>query len=56
MRRPICAGDDMIMTGEVTRKYEENGERRVDIDIAVATQDGPAYVCGGTLALPTRDS
>jgi hypothetical protein len=57
MRRPICAGDDMIMTGEVTKKYvHDNGEHRVDIDIAVATQDGPAYVCGGTLALPTRNA
>jgi hypothetical protein len=37
-------------------KYERDGEHRVDIDIAVATQYGPAYVCGGTLALPTRDS
>jgi hypothetical protein len=56
MRRPICAGDDMIITGEVTKKYERNGELCVDIDINVSTQDGPAYVCGGTLALPTRVS
>lgn len=56
MRRPICAGDDMIITGEVTSKYERDGEHRVDIDIAVSTQDGPAYVCGGTLALATRNS
>ena len=56
MRRPICAGEDMIMSGCVTSKYVQDGEHRVDIDIAVSTQDGPAYVCGGTLALPTRSS
>jgi hypothetical protein len=54
MRRPICAGDDMIITGQVTRKFEHEGEGRVDINIEVSTQDGPAYVCGGTLALPSR--
>ena len=56
MRRPICAGEDMIMSGCVTSKYVQDGEHRVDIDIAVSTQEGPAYVCGGTLALPTRGS
>jgi hypothetical protein len=52
MRENICAGDDMIMNGRVVRKYEEDGEPRVDIDIQVSTQDGPAYEAAATLVLP----
>jgi acyl dehydratase len=54
MRRSICAGEDMIMTVRVTAKYEKDGERRVDLAIAIDTDRGPAYQAGGTLALPTR--
>jgi len=56
LRRPVCAGDDMIITGRVARKFVKDGEHRVDIDIVVSTQDGPAYDCGGTLALPSRNA
>ena len=56
LRRSICAGEDMIINGRVSRKFERDGEHRVDIDIDVSTQNGPAYDCGGTLALPTRGS
>jgi hypothetical protein len=54
MRRSICAGDDMIISGRVSKKYAVDDENRVDIDIQVSTQDGPAYECMGTLALPVR--
>ena len=54
MRRSICAGEDMILTGRVTAKSEKDGERRVDLAIAIDTDRGPAYQAGGTLALPTR--
>ena len=53
MRKPVCAGDDMIITGRVSRKYVEDGEHRVDLEIMVSTQDGPATPCSATLALPT---
>lgn len=56
MGRTICPGDDMIITGQVAKKYVQAGEHHVDIDILVSTQEGPAYNCGGTLALPTRGS
>jgi hypothetical protein len=39
----------------VTRKYVENDEHLVDIDIQVSTQHGPAYGAAATLRLPTRD-
>jgi hypothetical protein len=56
LRRSICAGDEMIINGRVARKFVVDDEHRVDIDIVVSTQDGPAYDCGGTLALPVRKS
>jgi hypothetical protein len=55
MRKPVCAGDDMIITGRVTRSYID-GEHLVDLDILVSTQDGPATPCSATLALPSRAS
>ena len=54
MKRSICAGEDMIMTGRVTQRYEKDGEHRVDLDIEINTDRGAAYQAGGTLALPTR--
>ena len=43
-----------MMSGAITRKWEEDGEKRIDMDIAIQTQLGPAYRCSGTLALPSR--
>jgi acyl dehydratase len=54
MRDNVCAGDDMILTGRVLRRYVEAGEHRVDLEIVIATQAGPVTPCGATLALPTR--
>jgi acyl dehydratase len=54
MRRSICAGEDMILTGQVGEKYEKDGEHRVDLEIDISTDKGSAYQAGGTLALPVR--
>ncbi len=54
MKRSICAGEDMIMTGRVREKYAKDGEHRVDLDIEINTDKGTAYQAGGTLALPAR--
>jgi acyl dehydratase len=54
MRRNVCAGDDMIVTGRIARKYVEDGEHRVDLEILISTQEGPATPCSATLALPSR--
>ncbi len=56
MRGNVCAGDDMIINGQVARKYLEDGEHRVDLDIMISTQEGPATPCSATLALPSRSS
>lgn len=52
MRRTIGAGEDYMMSGRITRKWERDGEKLVDMDISIDTQLGPAYNCSGTLALP----
>jgi acyl dehydratase len=54
MMRTIGAGEDYRMTGVITRKWEKDGEKLVDMDIAIDTQLGPGYRCSGTLALPSR--
>jgi acyl dehydratase len=54
MRRSICAGEDLRITGRVAKKVEADGEHRVDLDVELSTDRGPAYQAGGTLALPTR--
>lgn len=54
MRGNVCAGDDLIMTGKVTKKYVENGDHRVDLEVVMSTQDGPVTPCTATLALPSR--
>ena len=52
MMRTVGAGEDYIMNGVVTKKWQENGEKLIDIDITIDTQHGPAYKCSGSLALP----
>ena len=54
MQGNVCAGDDMRITGRVTRKYVEDGEHRVDLDITISTQEGPMTPCSATLVLPSR--
>jgi acyl dehydratase len=54
MRENVCAGDDMIVTGRVIRKYAYENEHRVDIDVMISTQERPATPCEVTVALPSR--
>ena len=54
MRRSICAGEDMIITGRVKEKHEKDGEHLVDLEVEISTQNGLAYKAGGTVALPTH--
>ncbi len=54
MRENVCAGDDMIIDGKVTRIYLEGVEHLADIDIMISTQQGPATPCSATVVLPSR--
>jgi 3-oxo-4,17-pregnadiene-20-carboxyl-CoA hydratase beta subunit len=55
MRANVCAGDDMILTGKIVRKYIADDGPCVDLEIMIATQDGPVVPCSATLVLPTRE-
>jgi len=55
MRRTICAGEDMIIKGRVSRRYDDEGVRKVDVDIEVSTQNGLAYRAVGTVVLATPE-
>jgi acyl dehydratase len=54
MRDNVCAGDDMILTGTVTKKSVQDGEGRVDVEVTISTQDGPVSPCQTTVVLPLR--
>jgi acyl dehydratase len=54
MMRTIGAGEDYCMSGVITKKWEKDGEKLVDMDIAIDTQLGPGYRCSASLALPSR--
>jgi len=54
MRKNVCAGDDMTISGTVVKKYVEDGDHRVDVEMTFSTQDGPATPSTGTLSLPAR--
>ena len=54
MKDNVCRGDDMIITGRVLKKYEKDGEHRVDIDVLISNQEQPTTPCEATVALPSR--
>lgn len=51
----ILKNDTCICKGKVTKKYTENGEHLVDLEIGVENQDGASRDRGtATVALPSR--
>jgi acyl dehydratase len=49
------ARQDLKVWGKVTKKYEENGEALVDLDVGVAQPDGTQTTPGtATVALPKK--
>ena len=54
MKENICAGDDLIINGTVTRTFVQDKEHCAEVDIQVSTQHGPAYKAGAVIALPVR--
>lgn len=48
-------GQELSVWGKVTRKYEQEGEARVDLDVGVRQPDGTETTPGtATVALPRR--
>jgi acyl dehydratase len=53
MKSPNCLGDTITSRGWVTRKYEENGEKLLDLEIHLDNQLGPsATIANLTIQLP----
>jgi acyl dehydratase len=51
----VWPGDTISCKGRVTRKYEQDGERRIDGEVVALTQKGEVAVTGSfTAALPSR--
>lgn len=52
-KAPVFAGDTLSFSGTVAKKYEENGERRVDLDLVCTKEDGAVAVQGwATFVVP----
>ena len=47
----VWPGDTIICTGKVTKRYEENGETRIDGEVVAMTQKGEAAVMGSFTAV-----
>ena len=51
----VWPGDTIMSTGKVTRKYDADGERRIDGEVQAVNQKGDVAVSGSfTAALPSR--
>jgi acyl dehydratase len=47
----VWPGDTITCTGKVTKRYEENGETRIDGEVVAMTQKGEAAVMGSFTAV-----
>jgi acyl dehydratase len=54
MKDNVCAGDEMIVTGKVVRKYIEGDEHKVDLVVTISNQDGPTTPAEATVVLKSR--
>ena len=51
----VWPGETIICKGKVARKYEENGEKRVDCELSVVNASGEGKIDGtAVVALPAR--
>jgi acyl dehydratase len=51
----VWPGDTITCSGRVTRRYEEQGEKRIDGEVQATNQKGEVAVSGSfTAALPSR--
>ena len=54
-RSQVWPGDTITVGGKVTRKFEDNGEKRVEGEILATNQKGEPVIQGGFVAaLPSR--
>lgn len=50
----VCPGDRVVVSGQVTRKYEEDGDHRVDVEIVSTSNMGCNAIATATMAMPSR--
>jgi acyl dehydratase len=52
-REQVWPGDTLTCTGEVTKRYDEDGERKVDLELLCTRQDGGTAIKGwATFVVP----
>jgi acyl dehydratase len=52
-REQVWPGDTLTCAGEVTKRYEEDGERKVDLELLCTRQDGGTAIKGwATFVVP----
>ncbi len=52
-KKPVFPGDTLSVSGTVVKTYEENGERRVDLELSCVKQDDTVAVQGwATFVIP----
>ncbi len=48
-------GETIVCKARAARKYEENGEKRIDCELSVVNQNGDSKITGtAVVALPSR--
>jgi acyl dehydratase len=56
LNAPTLAGDTVRAGGKVSRKYIENGDHRIDCELALIKQDGVTVVdAEATVIVPSKD-
>lgn len=51
----VWPGETITCKGRITRKYEKDGEKLIDCELAVVNQEGESKIAGeATAALPSR--
>jgi acyl dehydratase len=52
----VWPGETIICKAKVARKYEEDGENRIDCDLSVVNQNGDSKISGtAVVALPSKE-
>jgi acyl dehydratase len=51
----VWPGETIICRGRIVRKYEQDGEKRVDCELSVTNKEGESKISGSAvIALPSR--
>jgi acyl dehydratase len=52
-KEPVWPGDTLTCSGKIVKKYEDAGQRKVDVELVATKQNGePAVQCWATYVVP----